>query len=101
MHSSIVMPLMGVKGTTSTAPMRGWPALVRVHVYVLECDFRGFEKRFLNRRGSSDEAYDETVVIFVRAVVEEIDSAFAFKAVYYFIYNVLSSSLAEIRYAFN
>ena len=76
-------------------------ALVRVHVYVLERDLRGFEKGFLNRSRRSDETYDQAVVVFVGAVVEEIHSAFAFEAVHNFVYDVLSAPFAEIRYAFD
>ena len=68
---------------------------------MLERDLRGFEKGLLNRSRSPDETYDQAVVVFVGAVVEEIHSAFAFEAVHNFVYDVLSAPFAEIRYAFD
>ena len=76
-------------------------ALVGIHVDVLQRDLRRLKKRLLDRRGNADKTHDETVMVFVSAVIEEIDPAFALKTIHYFIYYILSSAFAEVWYTFD
>ena len=99
-HSSIVAPLSGTNGTTSTAPMRGWTP---------SCDRRSIASTAtLNRRSTAscrgarlaDEGVDRAVVRWIGRLIEHVHAGNGDGGAKRGD-DVGATSFADVRYALN